>query len=400
MKVVVVGPADAAVVAASWATPLLPRLENLRPYAGRPTELLVHALLGAGLEVELVTLSPSVPGALTMSHGPLSVLIGHQRSHGRAKDLFRAERRTLMSLVGQTEGRVLHAQWTYEFAWSILADPRPKVVTVHDAPLTVLRRMPDPYRAMRTAMAYRVRAGSFRGIAVSPYAAGRWRREMFDPRPLQVIPNFVSGTSRRTPPTAAGPLLLSVGDGGALKNVRTLLRSLPVLRSRHPEVGLRLIGPGLGVADAMARWAAHNGLAAGVEWLGRRDHEFVLGEMAAADIVVHPSLEESFGMSVAEAMAMGLPVVGGQHSGAVPWLLADGAGLLVDVRSPQALADGVLRVMEQPGLADRLGAAAAARIDERFSRESVLRAHIDVYEKAVSKGMRSSVVTHRDGTSG
>lgn len=393
MKVVVIGPADAAAVAAIWAPSLLPRLRDVTPYPARPTELLACALLGAGVEVELITLSPSVVAPVTMSAGPLSILVGAFRSTGRANDFFRAERRGLAALIAQTEGDVLHAHWTYEFAWSILADQRPRVVTVHDAPLTVVRHLPTAYRAVRAAMAYRVRVGSFRGIAVSPYVGARWRRQMLDRRPLEIIANFVSVGGRRAPRSGTtGPRLVSVGDAGPLKNVLSLLQSFRLVRMQHPTASLRLVGSGLGPADPMVDWAAGRGLCDGVGWLGRMDHEATLDELMIADVVVHPSREESFGMSVAEAMAMGVPVVGGRDSGAVPWLLDGGrAGVLVDVRSPQRLADGVLGLLDDPERAASLGAVASARIKESFSVEAGLQRHLRLYEQLT--GRASSNVT-------
>jgi glycosyltransferase involved in cell wall biosynthesis len=400
MKVVVVGPADAAAVASVWAPSLLPALRGVQPYPARPPELLASALLGAGVEVELVTLSPSVSVPLTMSDGPLTVLIGPYRPCGRANDVFRAERRNLRALLAQTDGAVVHAHWTYEFAWSILADPRPRAVTVHDAPLTILRHMPNAYRTVRAAMAYRVRAGSFRGLAVSPYVARRWRREMLDRRPLEIVPNFVSVGGRKAAPAGGGgPRLVSVGDTSRLKNLRPLLTAFRSVRRRHPAATLCLVGPGLGAQDPMADRARAQGLAGGVEWRGRRDHGSTLDEMAGAHVVVHPSLEESFGMSVAEAMAMGTPVVGGRSSGAVPWLLDHGrAGVLVDVRSPRSIADGLLAVLEDVELADRIGSAAADRIRVDLSEEVVLHRHLRIYEQltdrrvdaaAASSGSRS-----------
>ena len=378
------GPADAAAVARRCAPALSPRLVGVEPYPARPTELLTAALLAAGVQVELVTLSPSVSKPLVLSDGPLSVLIGPFRPKGRARDGFRAERRSLRALLAQTDGDVVHAHWTYEFAWSVLSDRRPRIVTVHDAPVTILRRMPTAYRAVRLAMAYRVRAGSFRGIAVSPYVARRWRTEMLDRRPLHVVPNFVLGGDRPPglPTTGARPSLVSVGDAGSCKNVRSLVRAFRTVRRRHPDASLKLVGPGLGRGDDLAAWAYANDLDQGIRWLGRLSHDETLGVMASADVVVHPSLEESFGMSVAEAMAMGLPVVGGRRSGGVPWLLDGGrAGVLVDVRSPESLADGVLGLVDDPGLAQRVGEAAARRIAEGFSPERVLHAHLQIYDE-------------------
>lgn len=390
MRVVVVGPGDAAAVAAACAPALLPRLSGVQGYPARPTELLVAALLAAGVEVEFVTLSPSVTAPVTVCAGPLSILIGAFRSRGRARDLFRAERRSLAGLLAQTTGEVLHAHWTYEFAWSVLDDPRPRVVTVHDAPLTIARRLPSAYRTVRAGMAFRVRAGSFAGIAVSPYVAARWRREMLDPRPLEVIPDLVAVGGRTAVSTGAGaPVLVSIGDGGRLKNVRPLLVAFRQVRARHPGATMRLVGSGLNAGDPLAVWAAAHDVAGGVEWLGRLEHGPTLDAMAAADVVVHPSREESFGMSVAEAMAMGLPVVGGHESGAVPWLLDGGrAGQLVDVRSPASLARGIDRLLEDPALARRIAAAAADRIGTHFSAEAVLRRHLRVYERITGRAAR------------
>jgi len=42
------------------------------------------------------------------------------------------------------------------------------------------------------------------------------------------------------------------------------------------------------------------------------------------DVLVHPSLEEAHCMAVIEAMAMGMPVIGGRSSGGIPWTLAEG----------------------------------------------------------------------------
>lgn len=383
MRVVVVGPGDAVAVAAACAPALLPRLANVRGYPARPTELLVSALLQVGVEVEFVTLSPSVTAPVTMTEGPLSILVGAYRPDGRARDLFRAERRSLAALLAQTTGDLLHAHWTYEFAWSVLHDTRPRVVTVHDAPLTIVRHMPTAYRAVRAAMAYRVRAGSFGGIAVSPYLAGRWRREMLDPRPLEVIPDLVSvGGRTATPSGADRPRIVSVGDAGRRKNVRPLLLAFRLIRVRHPDASLQLIGSGFGADEPLAGWAVGNGVADGVEWCGRLEHGPTLDAMAAADVVVHPSREESFGMSVAEAMAMGIPVVGGRDSGAVPWLLDGGrAGVLVDVQSPRSLAEGIGRLLDGPAFADRIGAAAAERIAAHFSAATVLQQHLRIYER-------------------
>jgi glycosyltransferase involved in cell wall biosynthesis len=84
------------------------------------------------------------------------------------------------------------------------------------------------------------------------------------------------------------------------------------------------------------------------------------------DVVRVPSWEEPFGRSVAEAMAMGVPVVATPVTG-IPELVEDGVtGLLVAERDPSALARAIERLLGNEYLAQRLAAGARRRIDESF----------------------------------
>lgn len=84
--------------------------------------------------------------------------------------------------------------------------------------------------------------------------------------------------------------------------------------------------------------------------------------MDRADIFVAPTLEESFGMTVLESMARGLPIVAGRSSGAVPWLLDFGtAGELVDVRRSDEIASAIVRMARAPERRLLLGGEALRR---------------------------------------
>lgn len=81
---------------------------------------------------------------------------------------------------------------------------------------------------------------------------------------------------------------------------------------------------------------------------GHLEHKALLKQICRANLFLHTSLTESFGMAVAEAMAMGIPVVAGENSGAIPWLLREGAaGQLVNVNDVRAIRDAITKGLSQ-----------------------------------------------------
>jgi GT2 family glycosyltransferase/glycosyltransferase involved in cell wall biosynthesis len=358
----------------------------IQGYRGIPTLALIEAFLDEGAQVEAVTTAHEIEEAIDLRGEKLRVLVAPMRSRARdrALDLFREERRLLARLLASTEGNVVSAQWTYEFAWAALDDRRPVLVTAQDAPLTVLRHYRDAYRAFRTVMAYVVRARTAELAAVSPYLAGRWRREMLYRRPIAVLPNVAP-----LPPSSAGQAarrngveLVAVADASPLKNVDSLIRAHASLRATSGDVVLNLVGPGLGPEDeAAARWN-RQGLDDGVVFHGTLDRHALARVLRRSRVFVHPSLEESFGMVIVEAAAAGLPIVGGIDSGGVPWVLADGrAGVLVDVRRPEAIATAVSQLLADERNASAMVARAQDYIARSFGPSVVATAYFAAFDR-------------------
>lgn len=178
---------------------------------------------------------------------------------------------------------------------------------------------------------------------------------------------------------ASAPLLLFVANDYARKGLETLLDALAQL---PPEVQLAVAGK----ADQQARFRAQAqrlGLSARVHFLGPQDD--LVPSYRAADLLVHPTREDSFAMVVLEAMAEGLPVV----ASAAPWcgisaLLQDGqdARLLPDPHDAPALATAIASLLEDSSSRARLREgglafarahdwAGAARAFEALYRQSV-----------------------------
>jgi glycosyltransferase involved in cell wall biosynthesis len=177
------------------------------------------------------------------------------------------------------------------------------------------------------------------------------------------------------PGTDAAPLATGSGEGalnllsaatlGPGKGHEILLTALSTVRSRawrlfcagsltrHPATAERV------------RAAVHDlGLDDRVTLLGDIDRPALDEEYARADLFVSASLQETYGMAVAEALARGLPVVA-TATGAVPGLLEGGGGLVVPPGDPRALARALARVIDDPDLRASL-AAGARRVRNRL----------------------------------
>jgi glycosyltransferase involved in cell wall biosynthesis len=98
-----------------------------------------------------------------------------------------------------------------------------------------------------------------------------------------------------------------------------------------------------------------------------------------ADVYVGPSLYESFGMSIVEAMVAGVPVVS-TRVGAVPELISDGrSGLVVKIADPSAIAGAVMRLFTNAKLRNSISYAAREAVREQFSWEAICSTLIEIY---------------------
>jgi glycosyltransferase involved in cell wall biosynthesis len=367
---------------------------------GVPVNELADGLLSLGHRVSIYTCSPAVSDTVRLGgeHLDITVVPFRRSARARAFDFFRQERRGLERELSKSSFDVVHAHWTYEFALAAIKSGKsrklPLLITAHDAPFTILRFMPDTYRLMRTAMAIRVRFALHEMTAVSSYLADRWRTQMFYRRPIPIIANIVPGLP---PPTAPSSLrnrwvILDVANDSRLKNVRTLVHAFAKIVEKYPEAELRLVGPGLGAADATAEWARSCRLDTNITFVGSLDRSSIADEYARASIFCHSSLEEAQPLALLEALDAGLVVIGGESSGGVPWTLFGGrAGILVDVRSPSAIADGIFDALAKVNRGYCLDPGLVRAIEARHGRDAVTRAYVSVYRRLISKDKMSRI---------
>lgn len=207
------------------------------------------------------------------------------------------------------------------------------------------------------------------------------------------IPNFVE-LARFSPPTLAERARLRADLGwegrtvvlhsGRLterKGAPVLLEAFAAARQGPSPGGpplLAFLGDGPERAALQAR-AAALGLGDAVRFLGFQ--EDVTRYLRAADAFVLASRVEGLPNALLEAMAVGLAVVATRIGGSLEALGGDRTGLLVPPDDAAALGRELGRLLAEPDLRARLGAAGAARIAERFALEAVVPRYLELYRR-------------------
>ncbi len=191
---------------------------------------------------------------------------------------------------------------------------------------------------------------------------------------------------------AGQPVVAYVGRTTAAKGMGLLARAFRLVAEQDRAAQLVIIGgPVEGDRDAYGRERFLSEVdepgASRVSWLGFRDE--VARYMAAADVVVLLSDREGFGMSLAEASAMGKPVVATNTRGANTIVERDVTGYVVPHGDPAAVSNHTLRLLHDPKLAAKMGAAARIRA-RRFTREAVVDEYFVAYEAVRSEAGRSA----------
>ena len=232
-----------------------------------------------------------------------------------------------------------------------LRRPCPGVVTIHDL---AWEDHPDDF-ARITAWKYRTLApraarSAERVICVSEFTRDDViRRYGVDPDRIRVIgeaPSLALGDAEPPP----GPYVLAVGDLRRKKNFARLVEAFGRLRADGLPHRLVIAGRDAG--------EAHRLRAPGVELPGYVSEERLDALMRGADLLVHPSLYEGYGLVIVEAMARGVPVAAARAT-ALPETGGD-AALYFDPLDVADMADTIARALADDGLAERGRARAAS----------------------------------------
>ena len=231
--------------------------------------------------------------------------------------------------------------------------------------------------------------------AVLDTARETMRLESIRSVPCARIPLGIAPGPPPAPKPARPARLLFVGRLERRKGIHTLLEILPTLLDARPSLHGDVAGAELGAEagpTARERFLAEHRRA---RWVDRVHFHGSVSEAALdalyaeATILVAPSLYESFGLIYLEAMRHGTPVIG-CRAGGVPEVVHDGeTGLLVPPDDPPALLAAITRLLDDPALRARLGAAGRRSVETEFSAQRMAERTAEFYREVLADVRRS-----------
>lgn len=176
------------------------------------------------------------------------------------------------------------------------------------------------------------------------------------------------------------PVVLFVGKLYPRKRADLLLRAVPLLRERFPDIEIRMVGDGI-EWDRLHRLVDELDIASHVTWLAHiADDAAFAAEWRQADVVCHPSAQETFGFVYVEAMLLGKPIVA-VRAGAAPEVIGD-AGLLVEPENVPALAAAIECLLSDTALREVYRVRGRRRV-QQFSYAAMIDGYVEMIEKLV-----------------
>ena len=284
--------------------------------------------------------------------------------------------------------QVFHVMANSGWSWHLFAAPAIWIGRLRRCPVVVNYRGGEADNFMRASGAS-VRPSMLRAAAMivpSGFLEAVFKRHGVA---TQVVPNIInlerfSASTRAI--VADAPSILVARNLEPLYDNETALQAFAIVARSYP--GARLVIAGSGPSRASLELLAHDlGVAAAVTFTGRVDNAGMAQLYNDADLMLNPSKIDNMPNSVLEALASGVPVVS-TNVGGVPDLVEDGkTALLVPPQSPQAMADAILRLLDEPALAGRLRAAGLHYV-RQFAWPDVRPRLLQVYRSALQPSLR------------
>jgi glycosyltransferase involved in cell wall biosynthesis len=375
IRVGIAGPMSLAMINFNWEDKKIPEVQTFPLISN-----IINELLERGIKVVAFTYSEVVQEPIIFEDEKITICVT-KRSKNSGRHFFRDERKMLIEMMNKFAPDIINVQWAYEYALAALATGIPTIVTLRDHAWTIFRYFMDPYRFVKLLMNFIVMRKARYFTTNSEYLKNLM--PLKQKNKAVVVNNFFdpSLTDYFSTDKLESKKIIAICNGfGKRKNVKNALKAFGLFRQTHKDYKLVLIGTDMQEGGPAYHYAIKHDIQANVEFLGYLQFDRVLEELTHSDILLHPALEESFGNTILEAMVVGTNVVGGQHSGNVPYLLDHGnVGVLCDVTSPTSISRALASLADKPDFSQDLRIKGHEFAIKHYSKDSSIQKLIDYY---------------------
>ena len=319
-------------------------------------------------------------------HSNAGIYISHALSRFYMVSRFK---KVLNGYIPKTD--VLHAQWSYDYAYASMAFRKqvPVFCTVRDwAPyITSLQKGLKRWQWK----AYTIMSNKVLGmdgvhlIANSEYTYNSIKKA-FPTKEVAIIYNPIDKelilNKKLVVPEKEEFVTIASSVFEYRKNINRLLEAFHLFHKRHSEIVLNIIGDYSGHEKEIENLNASS-LLEGVKLLGSMRHRQLIEIIDKCTCLVHPALEETFGNILLEGMARRVVVIGGYKSGAVPTVLQNGrCGILCDVVDTASIIEAMEQSLNEKER-ERLINTATKELNGKYNSETIVNKHLMLYNKYV-----------------
>lgn len=273
--------------------------------------------------------------------------------------------------------------WPFQVAAAARAQGCPSILQSHGN----LHRRAIQHRIVDVAFTGKALQGAARLLALQPTEVEQLRR-ISPAAPITILGNGVPDEYFLSPVRTAElrqPMtLLFVGRLHADKRVLQLIAMIERLLPEFPALQCRIAGPDGGELQRAKSSVDALGLQAHVQFLGALDESELRSEYQRATLLVHPSIRESYGLAVLEAMASGLPVVATTGCAlAVEWQSV-GAAKIVAPDSDQFM-EAVSAMLKSSQKRDQIAVRAYDYVRTSHTVAATVDRLLEIYEVAITR---------------
>lgn len=297
---------------------------------------------------------------------------------------FRYEIFMISRILKKEKCDVFHAHWCYEYAMAALkTDESKTLITLHDWPDIVCPLNKNYFWKKKQKLGNLVLTKSKYVTSVSPYIKALYD-ERFVSKRAGVVTNFINPIklSCITRDLLKFVIISVNNEFTDRKNTKKLMEAFAIVRNNIPNAELWLCGNTYEMGGVAYNWAVSKKLTDGIKFLGPKQRDEAISLIKSADVLVHPSIEESFGMTLIESMIVKTYVIAGKNSGAVPWVLGNGAyGSLVDITNETEIANEIEWYYNNPEYTNEVKMLAYEYVHKTFDVEKIADDYLKKYDE-------------------